>query len=262
MFPTIRSQQDQIVQVRLTFPKMKPATQTWSRSIGPLWISTPTSRSQRCGRTRTKCGVTTKALACMSTALQPLQRSALDVEATTSMHERTIAKTFGFTSWRLAIGYAAMTPPTASTGTTTTWIDIVRTVQFWHLAIQSTGSIGIGIALVLNSPIRSTACQTTRLPPDIWRSCQLQIHSRSLIAWPAPQWGISAATDLACRMGQTQTRSCNVLEVWWSTGLQLHIANVSRQIFHYSIWCFCSKEMWTQRSRPRHFHWSNYCLGH
>ena len=167
MFPTIPSQQGQIVQVKLTFPKTKPATRTLNRSIGPLWISTPTSRSQRCGRTRTRCGATTKALACMSTVSQPLQKLDLDVEAPPAMRGRTTASTSGSTSWRPATGCAAMTPTTTSTDTGTKCKDIASQVRFYQRAIQSTGSIGTGIALVLNSRIRSTVCQTTRLPPDI-----------------------------------------------------------------------------------------------
>ena len=167
MFLTIPSQQAQIVQVRLTFPLTKPATQTLSRSIGPLWISTPTSRSRRCGRTRTRCGATTEVLACTSTVSQPLQKLDLDVEAPPAMRGVITASTSGSTSWRLATECAAMTPTTTITDTGIKCKDIASQVRFYQREIQSTGSIGIGIALVLNSRIRSTACQTIQLSPDI-----------------------------------------------------------------------------------------------
>ena len=187
MFPTIHSQQGQIVQVRLTFPKTKPATQTSSSSIGLLWISIPTSRSQRCARTRTKCGATTEALACTSTVLQPPQKLALDVEAPPTLRGRTTALTSGSTSWRHATECAAMTRTTTLTDTGTNWKDIASQVRFYQMAIQSTGSIGIGIALVLSSPRRSTVWQTTRLPLDTWSSRELQVLSRRNTGWRAPR---------------------------------------------------------------------------
>ena len=187
MFPTIPSQQGQIVRVRLTFPKTKPATRTWNRSIGPLWISIPTSRSRRCARTRTRCGATTKALACMSTVSQPLKKLDLDVEAPPAMRGRTTASTSGSTFWRPATECAAMTRTTTSTDTGTKWTDIARQVRIYQRAIRSSGSIGIGIALVLNSPRRSTVWQTTRLPLDIWSSRELQVLSIRNTGWRAPQ---------------------------------------------------------------------------
>ena len=161
MFPSTPSPMDQIVQAKLTFPKTRPTTQTWSKHIGRLWISTPTSQSRRYTRTRTRCGATTGALACMSTVRRQLQRLVLDVEDLPAQRGTTIAKTFGSTSWRLATECTVATPLTASTGTTTMCKGIAR---FLHPAIQSTGFFGIGTGLVLNSPKRSTACQTTRLP--------------------------------------------------------------------------------------------------
>ena len=103
----------------------------------------------------------------MSTVSQPLQKLDLDVEALPAMRGGTTASTSGSTSWRPATGCAAMTPTTTSTDTGTKWTDIARQVRIYQRAIRSSGSIGIGIALVLNSRIRSTVCQTTRLPPDI-----------------------------------------------------------------------------------------------
>ena len=95
MFPSTPSPMDQIVQAKLTFPKTRPTTQTWSKHIGRLWISTPTSQSRRYTRTRTRCGATTGALACMSTVRRQLQRLVLDVEDLPAQRGTTIAKTFG-----------------------------------------------------------------------------------------------------------------------------------------------------------------------